>query len=599
MTDIQKPTYEELLIENQNLKKVLSEKKDIEKSSQENEERFRLAFDNANIGMCLVDTQGRLFKVNRRMCEIFGYSREEMECMTVNDIAHPNYKDVSPTFIKRANVGEVDHTEFEKKYIHKNGNLIVAQVASSLVRSAIGEPMYFISHVIDITERRYAEDALIESQTFLHEIIENNGAAIYVKDREGKHVLVNKKYEEVTGMKRELIIGKADKDIYPSSIANNFRNNDLEVIEKEIVLEKEEVIENSNGKKFFLSIKFPWRDKNNVIKGICGISTEITERKNAEAALQESRNFLHDIIENNGTVICVKDHDGVHKLVNKKWEEVIGMKRDMILGKKFEDYYPGEMADALRRNDLEVIQNGKAFEYDELINDGKTKRHFLSVKFPMRDENNAITGICVMANEITERKRAEEELKEAKDLAEAYARELFRLAALDGLTKIANRRRFDEYLEVQWNKHLSEQIPLALILIDIDYFKQYNDYYGHQAGDECLVRVAQTIAAVNQRPTDFTARYGGEEFVVILPNTNIRQGLIIAESMRNAILSLSIPHAKSEVNQYITLSLGVTALTPSQDRSLTELVAQADTALYKAKSEGRNRVIASLENKTN
>ncbi len=599
MTDQQKPTYEELLIENENLKRLLSEKKDIEKSSQENEERFRLAFDNANIGMCLVDTTGRLFKVNRQMCEIFGYNREEMERMTVNDIAHPDYKDVSPAFIKRANTGEVDHTEFEKKYIHKNGHLIVAQVASSLVRNVIGEPMYFISHVIDITERRYAEDALIESQTFLHEIIENNGAAIYVKDKEGRHVLVNKKYEEVTGLKREFIIGKADKDVYPLSVANDYRNNDLEVMEKEIVIEKEEGFDIGNGKKFFLSIKFPWRDKNNTIKGICGISTEITERKKAEAALQESRNFLHDIIENNGTVICVKDREGVHKLVNKKWEEVIGMKREMILEKKFEDYYPGEMADALRKNDLEVMKNGKAFEFDELIDDGKTKRHFLSVKFPMRNENNIITGICVMANEITERKRAEEELKEAKDLAEAYARELFRLAALDGLTKIANRRRFDEYLEMQWNKHIDEQIPLSLILMDIDYFKQYNDYYGHQAGDDCLVRVAQTISSVNQRPTDLAARYGGEEFVVILPNTNIEAAFAIAESTRQAILSLSIPHSRSEVNPYITLSLGVVALIPSQARNLTELIALADAALYKAKSQGRNRVIASLKNKTN
>ena len=592
MTDILKPTYEELLIENENLKRLLSEKQDMEKSAQENEERFRLAFDNANIGMCLVDTHGRLFKVNHQMCEIFGYQRNEMERMTVNDIAHPDYKDVSPTFIKRANIGEVDHTEFEKKYIHKKGHLILAQVSSSLVRNLSGEPMYFISHVMDITDRKYAEDALVESQTFLHEIIENNGAAIYVKDKEGKHVLVNKKYEEVTGLKRELVIGKADKDIYPASMANDFHDNDIAVMEKEIVFEKEEVFDNGTGKKYFLSIKFPWRDKNNTVKGICGISTEITERKKAEAALQESRNFLHDIIENNGTVICIKDREGIHKLVNKKWEEVIGMSREQILGRKFEDFYPGEMADALRRNDLEVMRNEKTIEYDELIDDGKTKKHFLSVKFPIRDENNIIIGVCVMANEITERKRAEEELKEAKDLAEAYSRELLRLSALDGLTKIANRRSFDEYLEEQWEIHLSGQLPLALIMIDIDYFKQYNDFYGHQSGDDCLIRIAQTIASVNNRTADLTSRYGGEEFVVILPNTNIEKASQIAESIRLSILGLAISHENSGVNPYITLSLGVASLVPSFSNLQSELITQADSALYKAKRHGRNQVVS-------
>ena len=242
-----------------------------------------------------------------------------------------------------------------------------------------------------------------------------------------------------------------------------------------------------------------------------------------------------------------------------------------------------EMAKRESENDMEVMRNEKTIEYDELIDDGKTKKHFLSVKFPIRDENNIIIGVCVMANEITERKRAEEELKEAKDLAEAYSRELLRLSALDGLTKIANRRRFDEYLEEQWEIHLSGQLPLALIMIDIDYFKQYNDFYGHQSGDDCLIRIAQTIASVNNRTADLTSRYGGEEFVVILPNTNIEKASQIAESIRLSILGLAISHENSGVNPYITLSLGVASLVPSFSNLQSELITQADSALYKAK----------------
>lgn len=127
---------------------------------QKSEERFRLSFENANIGMCLVDLDGRLTMVNSQMSEMFGYSQEELESMTVNDIAHPEDLDVSPKFIQRASSGEIDHIQFEKRYFHNQGHIVWAQVSSSLVRDARGTPSYFISHVQDITELKRTEEAL-------------------------------------------------------------------------------------------------------------------------------------------------------------------------------------------------------------------------------------------------------------------------------------------------------------------------------------------------------------------------------------------------------------------------------------------------------
>jgi PAS domain S-box-containing protein len=127
---------------------------------QKSEERFRLSFENANIGMCLVDLDGRLTMVNSQMSEMFGYSQEELESMTVNDIAHPEDLDVSPKFIQRASSGEIDHIQFEKRYFHNQGHIVWAQVSSSLVRDAQGTPSYFISHVQDITELKRTEEAL-------------------------------------------------------------------------------------------------------------------------------------------------------------------------------------------------------------------------------------------------------------------------------------------------------------------------------------------------------------------------------------------------------------------------------------------------------
>jgi len=166
------------------------------------------------------------------------------------------------------------------------------------------------------------------------------------------------------------------------------------------------------------------------------------------------------------------------------------------------------------------------------------------------------------------------------------------LANIDSLTQIANRRCFDDYLAMEWQHHQREKIPLALLLIDIDYFKNYNDCYGHQQGDNCLTQVAQTLAKVPQRGTDLVARYGGEEFAVVLPHTNTPQALAVAELVRKAIASLQIPHQDSRVNDFVTLSIGVASLIPIPAETPEMLIHQADQALYTAKSQGRNRAIA-------
>lgn len=162
------------------------------------------------------------------------------------------------------------------------------------------------------------------------------------------------------------------------------------------------------------------------------------------------------------------------------------------------------------------------------------------------------------------------------------------LANLDGLTQVANRRRFDDQLEMEWKRLSREQAPLSLILCDIDYFKRYNDSYGHQAGDICLKQVAKTIEQSLKRSGDFVARYGGEEFVVILPNTNFEGAFNVAELIQINIKQLNISHAQSKVAAYITLSLGISSILPTSDASIKSLVAAADKALYEAKRRGRN-----------
>lgn len=164
------------------------------------------------------------------------------------------------------------------------------------------------------------------------------------------------------------------------------------------------------------------------------------------------------------------------------------------------------------------------------------------------------------------------------------------LASFDSLTQIANRRRFDEHLEAQWKQMARERAPLSVILCDVDHFKQYNDTYGHLAGDECLKKVAGVLSQTAKRPSDLVARYGGEEFAAILPQTDRYGATIVATRIQTKLEQLSIPHENSPISQWVTLSMGVVCTVPTHDQSPRMLLDQADQLLYFAKHQGRNRI---------
>jgi diguanylate cyclase (GGDEF)-like protein len=192
--------------------------------------------------------------------------------------------------------------------------------------------------------------------------------------------------------------------------------------------------------------------------------------------------------------------------------------------------------------------------------------------------------------EIDRRKNHEQELLKIMQQLEESIYVLKRLSSIDGVTEITNRRGFEDFLEQEWKRAIRYEIPLSLILLDIDYFKSYNDTYGHQKGDDCLKQVANALKQALHRPADMVARYGGEEFVLVLPNTNSQGAVLVAERLRTAIESLEIVHSKSDVSKHVTISLGVATMMPSLNSSHAALVEAADQALYLAKQEGRNRI---------
>lgn len=183
-----------------------------------------------------------------------------------------------------------------------------------------------------------------------------------------------------------------------------------------------------------------------------------------------------------------------------------------------------------------------------------------------------------------------EKIEQQKLELEKANRQLQKLSLKDPLTSLWNRRKYDEAINLEWNRCLRHQRAIALVFMDIDYFKEYNDYYGHLAGDECLTMIGQTIMDSLLRSTDMAARYGGEEFVLILSETGKEEAIKIAEMLRQKIESLHILHEQSPVSSYITVSIGVAFTIPSINSTHEDLFNAADKALYKAKANGRNQV---------
>lgn len=203
----------------------------------------------------------------------------------------------------------------------------------------------------------------------------------------------------------------------------------------------------------------------------------------------------------------------------------------------------------------------------------------------VRDENGDVEALIGFMFDISERKQTEQKLLDMQ-------KKLEELSFKDGLTGVANRRMLDSVLEEEWHKARRNQQPVSILMIDIDFFKQYNDFYGHIQGDDSLKQVAATLSGAATRARDFFARYGGEEFVMVLPETDAQAAAKIAERCQQLIFKQQIPHAQSEASQILTISIGAGTIVPAHHEELRVFIDSVDRALYQAKLNGRNRIQA-------
>ncbi|CAK2831315.1 PAS domain S-box-containing protein/diguanylate cyclase (GGDEF)-like protein [Vibrio crassostreae] len=404
---------------------------------------------------------------------------------------------------------------------------------------------------------------------------------IYVKDQKGQLVTSNRSFKKFWHGRAEEGTLSVSGGVLKGRVSERSWTTDQDG--KSCLLETyQSVLLSQDGSTIgTLSISHDvtdWHDMQQKLRG------EMEKRKDTEVALAQRDTILQNILEASPDSIGIFNENMVYQACNKPFVAALGISEvSDLIGKRLQDVVPHSIYTRISETDHQVLHQSKSLRYiDKVVSSDGAFTWYDVVKSPFRDPASSTNGVLIMARDITERYLAEQKLEEAN-------LELERLSFMDSLTKVSNRRRFDEQLSTLWHYHVREKLPLTIMLCDIDFFKGYNDYYGHQQGDDALIQVSQAFKQVLNRSSDCVARYGGEEFGFILPNTTTEGAQLVAQRIHDEVLKLELAHEKSTVSEFITVSIGIVSYIPKPDDEMESAVALADSALYQAKSDGRNR----------
>jgi diguanylate cyclase (GGDEF)-like protein/PAS domain S-box-containing protein len=537
-------------------------------------QRHKMLFDTSRDTILFVRRDdGRILEANPSAEAAYGYTRDELLKLTAMDLRAPESMGSLD-----AQMAEADNRGilFETVHTRKDGTTFPVEVNSRGVM--VNGTRTLISIIRDITERKRTEEALKASEHRYRTIFENTQEVFYKVDPQGMIVDISPSCQRYSGYTPEEFIGKHVLSFYHN--AGDGQAFLKAIREKGEVTDYETLVKSKDGRALYVSANarlVPGPTENEF--GVEGMLRDVTERKQQEKALQYETAFLDAVIN------C--SQEGII-LLDVERQKVIENQRARDLWKIVDDVHDDEDAvlhmirslkdaGSFREKLAHLFEHPQdSIQLELELKDGTVLDSHTS---PINGKDGKNFGRLWTFKDITELRR--------------YARNLENLSGTDALTSLANRRRFDEVLEREWRRAIRNGSSISLIMIDIDFFKAYNDRYGHLMGDECLRLVGSAIARAVQRPTDLSARYGGEEFACILPDTDLKAAIVVARKTLASVRALDIPHLSSSVTGHVTVSIGAATLIPGEDESVSHLIESADRSLYQAKQGGRNRIQSS------
>jgi diguanylate cyclase (GGDEF)-like protein/PAS domain S-box-containing protein len=421
-------------------------------------------------------------------------------------------------------------------------------------------------------------ETLWESDEHYRDIFENVSDFLYSHDLQGNLKDANLAFRNVFGFTKDDVKHKNIRDIMPERYRKEFDAYMKDILQRGKNEGLMRVVAKDGSERI---VEY----KNSIIRGsggpigVRGSARDITETIRDKMELAKSEERFQQVVENAQEWVWEMDVGGLYTYANSVVEKIIGYKPAEIADRKyFYDFFLPEEKEEFKELAFHSFKKKQSFR-DRIYRVVHKNGEIIWLQtsgVPILDAKGNHLGYRGVTADITKQKKTESEL--------------MRLSYFDGLTGIANRRYFEDIAEREWRRALREESPFSLLMGDIDYFKNYNDTYGHLEGDECLRKVAAALKGSLKRPGDMVARYGGEEFVILLPDTDARNATTVAEMLRSSVEKLGLEHIDSYISDVVTISLGVASVLPTEDVSLPILISNADQALYQAKDAGRNRI---------
>lgn len=574
----------------------------------------------------------KITRVNDAMLAQYGATREEFLGWTPADFFRHDPQQGRAVWKRFFDAGHL-HIETDERKL--DGTPMIVEGDYVCLYDDRGRIVGHFGIQRDVTARKRAENDLREREEAFRALAENSPDYIMRCDRRYRFLYVNPPVAALAGLPDTAFLGKTCEELgfsphlvalWHGAIDRVFATGIEESLEYEMQLQ--------SGNHVFYSRVAPELEPDGEVASVLVVARDITDLKQAENALRQQVEQEHTLRLIAGRIRETLDLDAIlSAAVTEIWrsldadraivfqltsdragvviQEAVSPEYPVTATLRWEDEcFPSECYEFYRRGRGRIVPDVARDDWGSCLAEfmgeiGVLSKMVAPIVQRGEDDSAIVWGLLVTHACAERRQWKPEELALLEQVADQLAiaiqqselyrrlqaanRELERLSNTDALTQIANRRHFDERLKREWRRTRREQKTLSLILCDIDYFKQYNDTYGHPAGDGCLIAIAQTLQRCINRETDCLARYGGEEFVVILPYTNLEGATFVVEKMRAAIADLNLEHQAHKSADRVTLSFGITATDFQKITAIQTLLDRADRALYQAKERGRNQ----------